>query len=68
MYNQRLFLSLYNFRNVSAARRHFRKLNRRRSVININLRGRDGFTKSLKGLGDRLDILLMTLKIAPSIF
>jgi hypothetical protein len=64
MYNQRMFRGLFDLRNRSAARRHFRKLHRQRPPRH----NRSGFAKTLKGLGDRLDNVLMLLGIAPTIF
>lgn len=64
MYNQRMFRGLFDLRNRSAARRHFRKLHRQRPPRH----NRSGFAKTLKGLGDRLDNVLMLLNIAPTIF
>lgn len=61
-YNQRLYYSLFNLPDRNAARRHFRKLNRRtRPAIS-------GFVAATHGLGDRLDVALLHLKVAPSIF
>ena len=63
MYNQRMFLKLFNLPDVGAARRHFRTLNKR------SMKGkRNGFAHSLRGLGDRLDVILMNLKLAPTIY
>jgi len=62
MYNQRLHYSLFNLPDRSAARRHFRKLNRRtRPSIS-------SFVEATRGLGDRLDVTLLHLRVAPSIF
>jgi hypothetical protein len=57
-----MFLGLFDLRNMNAARRHFRKLQRQRP------KHKNGFAKSLKGLGDRLDNVLVQLNIAPTIF
>lgn len=64
MYNQRMFRGLFDLRNKSAARRHFRKLRRQRPHHSR----RSGFAKSLKGLGNRLDNVLMQLHITPTVF
>ena len=62
IYNQRLHYSLFNLPDRSAARRHFRKLNRQtRPAIS-------SFVSATRGLGDRLDVTLLHLKVAPSIF
>jgi ribosomal protein S4 len=61
IYNQKLFYTLFNLPDRNAARRHFRKLNRRRGKPT-------SFAHSQRGLGDRLDVTLMHLNVAPSIF
>ena len=62
MYNQRLHYSLFNLPDRNAARRHFRKLNRRSRPAISN------FVAASQGLGDRVDLTLMHLKVVPSIF
>lgn len=61
IYNNRLFRSLFHLRNDRVAARHFKKLSRRRPKTN-------GFAHSLRGLGDRLDVNLMLLNLAPTVF
>ena len=53
---------MFNLPDQNAARRHFRKLNRRtRPAVS-------SFVEATRGLGDRLDVTLVHLKIVPSIF
>lgn len=61
MYNERMFLGLFDLRNTSSARRHFIKLHRQRPK-------RNAFGKSLTGLGNRLDVTLVMLGLVPTIF
>jgi ribosomal protein S4 len=60
MYNQRLHYTLFNLPNRSAARRHFKKLNRRSRKV--------GFVHAQEGLSNRLDNVLIHLNIVPTIF
>lgn len=61
-YNQKLHYSLFNLPDRSAARRHFEKLNRRsRPAVS-------GFVSASAGLSNRLDVTLMKLGVAPSIY
>jgi hypothetical protein len=52
---------MFSLRNKRTAQRHFQKLSRRKPVDS-------GFSKALTGLGDRLDVNLVLLNIAPTIF
>lgn len=61
-YNQKLFYSLFNLPNRRAASRHFQKLNKR------SVPGTSNFIRAQKGLGTRLDVTLMHLGVAPSIY
>lgn len=61
MYNQRLHRSLFHIRNSKAAYKRFRKLVRQKPKTT-------GFEKLLTGSGDRLDVNLMLLNIAPTVF
>lgn len=61
IYNNRLFRSLFSLRNDRTAMRHFQKLARRRPKTN-------GFAHSLRGLADRLDVNLILLNLAPTVF
>jgi ribosomal protein S4 len=61
-YNQKLFYSLFNLPDRRAASRHFRKLNKRSAPVVSN------FIRAQKGLGTRLDVTLMHLGVAPSIY
>lgn len=60
MYNQRLHYTLFNLPDKGAARRHFKKLNRRSRKV--------GFVHSQEGLSNRLDNVLIHLNMAPTIF
>jgi len=60
MYNQRLHYTLFNLPDKSAARRHFKKLNRRSRKV--------GFMHAQEGLSNRLDNVLIHLNMAPTIF
>jgi ribosomal protein S4 len=53
---------LFNLPDRRAASRHFRKLNRRSAPAISN------FIRAQKGLGTRLDVTLMHLGAAPSIY
>jgi ribosomal protein S4 len=61
IYNQRLHRGFFSLRNTRVAQRHFKKLSRRKPKGS-------GFSKSLVGLADRLDVNLVLLNIAPTIF
>ncbi len=61
MYNQRLFRSFFALRNSKAALKHFRKLRRRNPATS-------GFAKLLTGRGNRLDVILVLINIAPTLF
>jgi hypothetical protein len=61
-YNQKLFYSLFNFRNRRRAHRHFNKLDKRSAPTFSN------FIRSHRWLTTRLDVNLVLLGIAPSIY
>jgi ribosomal protein S4 len=61
MYSQRLHRSAFHLRNAKAALKRFRKSTRRRA-------DNTGFEKLMVGFGDRLDVNLMLLNIAPTTF
>ena len=61
MYSQRLHRSAFHIRNSKAALKRFRKATRRKAA-------QTGFEKLMVGFGDRLDVNLMLLNIAPTTF
>lgn len=61
LYNQRLHRSAFHIRNTKISLKRFRKLLRRKPV-------NTGFEKLMLGFGDRLDVNLMLLNIAPTTF
>jgi len=60
--NQRLQRSLFNLKNSSSARRFVRNKSKKTA------RNQSGFEHCLTGLGNRLDVTLLLLNIAPSPF
>jgi ribosomal protein S4 len=60
-YNQKLHRSAFNICTSKAMLKRFRKLARRKPVTT-------GFEKLMSGFGDRLDVNLMLLNIAPTTF
>jgi hypothetical protein len=61
MYSQRLHRSLFQLRNTKVALKRFRKLSRRKTK-------NSGFEKSMTGFGDRMDVNLLLLNLAPTVF
>lgn len=61
MYSQRLHRSAFHIRNSKVALKRFRKLTRRKP-------NKTGFEKLMTGFGDRLDVNLMLLNIAPTTY
>jgi hypothetical protein len=57
----RLARGLFEFRNTRTAQRHFKKLSKTTTTTT-------GFSQSLVGLGNRLDVNLLLLGIFPTIF
>jgi ribosomal protein S4 len=61
-YNQKLHYTLFNLRDRGAARRHFKKRNRRtRPAVSA-------FVSMAKGLTDRLDLTCFQMGVAPSVY
>jgi ribosomal protein S4 len=61
-YSQKLHYSLFDLRDRSAARRHFKKLNgRSKPAVSA-------FVSHSKGLTDRLDITCLQMRFAPTIY
>lgn len=52
---------MFDFRNTGTARRHFKKLSKGTTKTT-------GFSRSLRGLGNRLDVNFLLLGIFPTIF
>jgi hypothetical protein len=60
-YNQKLCRSIFHVSTSKAMLKRFRKLSRRKPAAT-------GFEKSMVGFGDRLDVNLLLLNIAPTTF
>lgn len=61
MYNQKLSRSAFRVRSATAALKHFRKLTRRKPATS-------GMEKLMLGSGDRLDVNLILMGLAPTVF
>lgn len=61
MYNRRLSNSVFSIRNTKVALKRFRKLTRRKPTAS-------GFENLMVGFGNRLDVTLILLNIAPTVF
>jgi hypothetical protein len=60
VYMHHLFYRLFNLKNRRSAQKHFNKRAKRTRRI--------GFAKILAGLGNRLDVVLLLLKVVPTLF
>lgn len=61
MANYKFQKSMFNIRNVGVAQKHFKKIAKHRTHF-------DRFANTLRGYGNRMDVTLMLMNIAPTPF